>query len=162
MGFTEEELVLLMENQEISSEKQKKLLPIMKENYDGYKFSKDANKHIYNSNMCLYFLNSYLSFGKIPEKLVDVNIASDYSKIGNMLKLCKNENRLDIIEKTVLGEGILTDIVQKFNPEVEFGERELVSMLYYLGYLTITGEDLGYAVLKIPNQVIKEIYAEYF
>ena len=162
MGFTKEELIKLMEAQEIGKDEQEKLLPIMKENYDGYKFSIDAKERIYNSNMCLYFLTSYLDFGKVPEKLVDVNIASDYNKIGNMLTLCKNENRLDIIEKTISGEGILTDIVQKFNPAIEFGERELVSMLYYLGYLTIEDEVVGYPKLNIPNKVMKEIYSEYF
>ena len=162
MGFTKEELEKLMVDQEIQKDEQEKLFPIMKENYNGYKFSIKASKKIYNSNMCLYFLNEYITYREIPEKLVDVNIASDYNKIGNMLTLCKNENRLDIIEATVLGEKIQTDIVQKFNPSIEFGEKELVSMLYYLGYLTIDGERLGRAELKIPNQVMREIYADYF
>ena len=162
MGFTTEELIKIMETQEISKKEQEELLPIMKENYDGYKFSLKANERIYNSNMCLYFLNEYVKYKEIPEELVDVNIASDYSKIGNMLRLCKGENRLDIIEKTVSGEGIATSIVQQFNPAVDFEEREMLSMLYYLGYLTIVGEDIGDPVLKVPNQVIKDIYAEYF
>ena len=162
MGFTKDELIKIMDSQEIDKEKQEELLPIMKENYDGYRFSKDVETKLYNSNMCLYFLNYYMSFGKIPEELVDTNIASDYSKIGNMLRLCRNENRLDIIEKTVSGEGIATTLVRQFNPEKSFGETEMVSMLYYLGYLTIVGEDIGDPILKIPNQVIKEIYAEYF
>ena len=164
MGFTEEELVKIMEVQEIEKEKQEELLPIMKENYDGYRFSTEVkeNRNLHNSNMCLYFLNSYISFGKIPEELIDVNIASDYNKVGNMLKLCRNENRLDIIGKTVLGEKLVTKITQKFNPETTFGERELLSMLYYLGYLTIVGKSLGMVELKVPNQVMKEIYAEYF
>ena len=164
MGFTEEELVKIMEVQEIEKEKQEELLPIMKENYDGYRFSTEVkeNRNLYNSNMCLYFLNSYISFGKIPEELIDVNIESDYNKVGNMLKLCRNENRLDIIGKTVLGEKLVTKITQKFNPETTFGERELLSMLYYLGYLTIVGKSLGMVELKVPNQVMKEIYAEYF
>ena len=162
MGFTKDELIKIMDSQEIDKEKQEELLPIMKENYDGYRFSKDVETKLYNSNMCLYFLNYYMSFGKIPEELVDTNIASDYSKIGNMLRLCRNENRLDIIEKTLSGEGIATTLVRQFNPEKSFGETEMVSMLYYLGYLTIVGEDIGDPILKIPNQVIKEIYAEYF
>ena len=162
MGFTKEELEKLMIDQQMQNDEQEKLFPIMKENYNGYKFSIKASKKIYNSNMCLYFLNEYITYRAIPEKLVDVNIASDYNKIGNMLTLCKNENRLDIIEATVLGEKIQTDIVQKFNPSIEFGEKELVSMLYYLGYLTIDGERLGRAELKIPNQVMREIYADYF
>ena len=162
MGFTKDELIKIMDSQEIKKEKQEELLPIMKENYDGYRFSKDVETKLYNSNMCLYFLNYYMSFGKIPGELVDTNIASDYSKIGNMLRLCRNENRLDIIEKTLSGEGIATTLVRQFNPEKSFGETEMVSMLYYLGYLTIVGEDIGDPILKIPNQVIKEIYAEYF
>ena len=162
MGFTEEELRKLMKEQNISKEEQEEILPIMKENYDGYRFSLKGKEKMYNSNMCLYFLNSYIRFKEIPNQLIDVNIASDYSKLGKMLDLCKGENRAEIIEKTISGEGILADIVEKFNPAMEFTERELVSMLYYLGYLTISEEKLGKAELKIPNKVMREIYSEYF
>ena len=162
LGFTQEELIKIMESQKISKEEQREILPIMKENYDGYKFSLKASERLYNSNMCLYFLNEYVTYKEIPEQLVDMNIASDYSKIGKMLDLCKGENREKIIEKTVSGEGILTEIIQKFNPAIEFTERELVSMLYYLGYLTIVGEEVGYSKLSVPNKVMKEIYSEYF
>ncbi len=162
LGFTEEELVKIMQSQEISKENQKDILPIMRENYDGYKFSNYGKEKIYNSNMCLYFLKDYVRLKRIPERLVDVNIASDYSKIGKLLNLCKGENREEIIKKTISGEGILTEIVEKFNPSMEFREAELVSMLFYLGYLTIAGEKLGRAELKIPNKVMKEIYSDYF
>ena len=91
-----------------------------------------------------------------------MNIASDYSKIGKMLDLCKGENRLEILKKTVQGEPINNSIVEKFNPEIEFNETDMISMLYYLGYLTISGEDLGIPELKIQNKVMKEIYADYF
>ena len=43
-----------------------------------------------------------------------------------------------------------------------FEDEEMVSMLFYLGYLTITGRSLGLPVLRIPNKVMKELYAEYF
>ena len=164
MGFTKEELINLMEAQEIKKEEQEKLLPIMKENYDGYKFSLESKEEskLYNSNMCLYFLNEYVKYEEIPENLVDVNIASDYNKIGNMLRLCKGEKRLEMIDKTITGEGMITEITEKFNPEIEFGETQMLSMLYYLGYLTI-GEVIGtYPKLIIPNKVMKEIYGEYF
>ena len=162
LGFTEQELIKLMDEQNISKEKQLELLPIMKENYDGYKFSVHGKEKIYNSNMCLYFLKDYVRLGRIPENLVDVNIASDYSKIGKMLDLCKGEKREEIIEKTVSGEGILSEITQKFNPAMEFTDTDLVSMLYYLGYLTISAEKLGKYELEIPNKVMREIYSEYF
>ena len=162
LGFTETELIELMNAQEISKEEQKVLLPIMKEYYDGYKFSLEGKEKIYNSNMCLYFLSNEVRLKRMPDSLIDVNIASDYSKIGKMLDLCKGEKRAEIIEKTVSGEGILSEITQKFNPAMEFTDTDLVSMLYYLGYLTIEGIEVGFPKLKVPNKVMKEIYSDYF
>ena len=162
IGFTEKELEKLMEEQNIKGEKKEELLPIMRENYDGYRFSLYGKEKMYNSNMCLYFLNRYGRFNRIPAELIDVNIASDYSKLGKMLDLCKGEEREKIIEKTVSGEGIISEIRQKFNPAMEFTETDLVSMLYYLGYLTIAGEVFEKPELKIPNKVMKELYSEYF
>ena len=162
IGFTEEELKEILKNQEISLKEQEKIIPIMKENYDGYKFCLKAKNQIYNSNMCLYFLSRYIRLGEIPDKLIDTNIASDYSKIGKMLDLCKGENRLEILRKTVPGEPIVNTIIEKFNPAKEFTENDMISMLYYLGYLTISGELVGIPELTIPNKVMKEIYADYF
>ena len=162
IGFNKEELITLMKKLEIKEEEQQKLLPILKENYDGYQFSTEAEERIYNTNMCLFFLNKYISFNKIPKDLVDVNIASDYSKLGKMLDLCTNENKEEIITKTLSREGIITEIVQKFNPEVGFGEKEFASMLFYLGYLTIDGDIVGIPKLNIPNKIMEEIYSDYF
>ena len=60
--------------------RQEEILPIMKENYDGYRFSLYGKEKMYNSNMCLYFLNNYFESRRIPNQLIDVNIASDYTK----------------------------------------------------------------------------------
>ena len=162
MGFTKDQLISLMDEQEISKEEQEEILPIMKENYDGYSFSIDARERMYNSNMCLYFLADYVGLGKIPNQLVDMNIASDYSKLGKMLDLCKGENKIEIIEKTMTGEGIVTEITGKFNPAIEFTEKDMVSMLFYLGYLTIQDKVVMSPRLNIPNKVMKEIYSDYF
>ena len=160
MGFTQNELIDILNNQGVSKEEQEEILPIMKENYDGYKFSLNAENRIYNSNMCLYFLSRYIRLKEIPNDLIDMNIASDYSKIGKMLDLCKGEKRLDILRKTVQGETITNTLVEKFNPAIEFTEIDMISMLYYLGYLTISGELIGIPELAIPNNVMKEIYKD--
>ena len=162
MGFTTEELLQMMEDIGIDKKEQKELLPIMKENYDGYRFSTKGVEKMYNSNMCLYFLKDYVQFREIPEQLIDTNIASDYKKLGNMLDLCKGEEREKIIEKTVSGEGIVSEITEKFNPAMESGKKKLVSLLFYLGYLTIANDVAGYPELGIPNKVMKEIYSDYF
>ena len=162
IGFTQEELIKLMEDFDIEGQEQDRLLPIMKDNYDGYKFSLDGKENVYNSNMCLFFFNAYLENRKIPRNLMDMNIASDYSKLSNILNLCRGEEKTNIIEKTIVGEGIITKITQQFNPAIEFAEQELISMLFYLGYLTIVGEKADYPVLKVPNKAMKEIYSDYF
>ena len=162
IGFTKNEVIEIMESQNILKEEQEKILPIMKENYDGYMFSLHGKEKIYNSNMCLYFLNEYVEYKELPEQLIDVNIASDYTKLGRMLDLCKGNEREKVIEKTVSGEGIISEITAKFNPAKEFTEQDLISMLYYLGYLTITNEVFEKPELNIPNKVMKEIYSDYF
>ena len=162
LGFTKQELETMLEQMQIDKKAQEIILPILKENYDGYKFANDVDEKIYNSNMCLYLLNNYIAFNRIPENLIDTNIASDYKKLSEMLKLCTGEKRKQILEKTLSGEGIITNITEKFNPEVEFRDTEFASMLYYMGYLTIAESELGKSKLKIPNKTMKEIYAEFF
>ena len=44
MEFIKEEVISLMTAQQILKEEQEEILPIMKENYDGYKFSIDAKQ----------------------------------------------------------------------------------------------------------------------
>ena len=43
-----------------------------------------------------------------------------------------------------------------------FEEKELISLLYYLGYLTIVDRGYSKNKFKIPNDVIRKIYSEYF
>lgn len=168
LGFSKEDVIYLMNELEILEEKQKELLPIIKTNYDGYVFSTEVknenieNYKLYNSNMTLYFLNEYCRLNEVPQELVDINIISDYSKIEAFMDLCQNMNKIELLEKIVAGDLIESDLTAKFNAEIEFGEKELVSLLFYLGYLTI--KEIGFSKYKfqIPNDVIKEIYTQYF
>lgn len=168
LGFSKEDVKYLMRELEIDEKTQKRLMPIIKTNYDGYVFSseidsKEIEKYkMYNSNMTLFFLNEYKRFNEEPRQLVDINIISDYSKIEAFMDLCKNMNKIGILEKIVSGEPIESELTEKFNAEIEFGEKELISLLYYLGYLTIKENEFGILKFGSPNDVIKKIYSEYF
>ena len=167
LGFCKDDVKYLMTELEIDERMQDKLLPIIKINYDGYIFSNkikgDLNKYkIYNSNMTLYFLNSYKEQSGIPEELVDINILSDYGKIEAFMDLCQDMNKIDILEKIVAGEPVESELTEKFNAEIAFGEKELISLLYYLGYLTIRENEFGILKFGSPNDVIRKIYSEYF
>ena len=143
-------------------------MPIIKANYDGYIFSDEIKNEelekykLYNSNMTLYFLNTYKEQNEIPEKLADINILSDYRKIEGFMDLCQNMNKIGILEKIVAGEPIESDLTEKFNAEISFGEKELISLLFYLGYVTIKENEFGILKFGSPNDVIKKIYSEYF
>ena len=127
---------------------------MIKDNLENYK--------MYNSNMTLYFLDMYKIQNEIPQELVDINIISDYGKIESFMDLCQNMNKIELLEKIVAGDLIESDLTEKFNAEIEFGEKELVSLLFYLGYLTIKEIDFGVLEFGSPNDVIRKIYSDYF
>ena len=167
LGFCEKDDIYLMDELQISKEKQKELLPVIKENYDGYVFSDliedEINAYkIYNSNMTLYFLSRYNQFGKIPKTLIDTNIISDYRIIEGFMNLCNDIGKIDLLQKIVAGEYVESEITEKFNSEISFGEKELISLLFYLGYLTIADIGFSKCKFKAPNDVIRKIYSDYF
>ena len=167
LGFSTEDVKYLMTEIDIPEEKQEELIPIIKENYDGYIFSnmiksEYENYKIYNSNMTLYFLDAYQEQGQVPEELVDINILSDYGKIEAFMNLCQNMNKIELLEKIVAEEPVESELTEKFNAEISFGEKELVSLLFYLGYLTIEQNELGMSKFVTPNEVVRTIYSQYF
>ena len=168
LGFSKEDVKYLMTEIDIPEEKQEELLPVIKENYDGYVFSGEIDNEklndykLYNSNMTLYFLQEYKRQKDIPKKLIDTNILSDYKKIEAFMNLCQNMNKIELLEKIVAEEPVESELTEKFNAEISFGEKELISLLFYLGYLTIVKVGFSKCSFKIPNDVIRKIYSEYF
>ena len=167
LGFSKEDVKYLMKEIDMPEEKQEELIPIIKENYDGYIFSnmiksEYENYKIYNSNMTLYFLDAYQEQGQVPEELVDINILSDYGKIEAFMNLCQNMNKIELLEKIVAEEPVESELTEKFNAEISFGEKELVSLLFYLGYLTIEQNEFGMSKFVTPNEVVRTIYSQYF
>ena len=76
LGFCKNDVKYLMAELEIDEKTQEKLLPIIKENYDGYVFSNEIKEikeeyKMYNSNMTLYFLKKYVSRNEVPDELVE-------------------------------------------------------------------------------------------
>ena len=46
-------------------------------------------------------------------------------------------NKIELLEKIVAEEPVESELTEKFNAVISFGEKELISLLFYLGYLTI-------------------------
>jgi hypothetical protein len=55
--------------------------------------------------------------------------------------------------------AVLTDI---FNFERAFTQEDIISLLFYMGWLTIKDAEEGFYSFTIPNLVIRELYYDYF
>jgi len=160
LGFTADEVMGLMGAVGVPQEETMKTLQA---NYNGYLFSARANTKIFNSNMVLYYLDSYQKTGYPPEQILDPNIISDYSRIEDSFNLYANkEKRIEIINKLLESKGEKVAISPIFNLKLGFSRNDLLSLLYYQGYLTISeGRGLE-VILQVPNKVIKDVYFDYY
>ncbi len=165
MGFTDLEvrdLIKTTVKKEISQEELDRVMIILTQNYNGYLFSERASIRLFNSDMILYYLKYYVETGIGPKNLIDENIASDYNKIGNLFTLTTKGASTKIIDKILRGEELVGEITSQFSLEKEFNEEDFLSLLFYLGFLTIDKEDFADVIYKVPNEAVKGIYFDYF
>ncbi|QSZ27755.1 AAA family ATPase [Aceticella autotrophica] len=156
LGFTEEEVVKVIE--EIGIGKKGGLIDNLRELYNGYLFNKNAGTRIYNPDMVLYYFDSYTRYRKPPEYLIDDNVKTDY---GRLNRLAMNEENRETLEKIIKEESIVSDIVTKFSFDRMYDQEYFVSLLFYMGLLTIGRQEKTRLLLQIPNYVIKTIMWEY-
>ncbi len=163
LGFREDEVEMLLKNIEIPAEKMAETLAEMRVWYDGFKMTIKAKRHIYNSDMVLFFAKEYLSEGEFPTKMLDDNIATDYGKIRAIFQIEHQEHkRVGILKELVETGSIISPIVSRFNFEMDFEQQDFISLLFYMGMLSIESEEFGRSQLKMPNYVMKELYYQYF
>ncbi|HPE72806.1 MAG TPA: AAA family ATPase [Candidatus Competibacter sp.] len=139
-------------------------LDLMRDFYNGYRFSSQRDERVYNPTLALYFLKHLGRHGAYPPRLLDDNLAMDRNRIQYVARLPHGET---LVNRALDSAEPLT-VVQLVN---RFGVRDmltaprtpdfLATLLYYFGVLTLAGRDaLGKLVLTIPNQVIRKLYVE--
>ena len=168
-GFTEKEIIDMLayfKESNLIEGNPFNIIDKMKPWYNNYLFSKYSAVRIYNSDMALYFINQYIDFNIVPEDMLDHNIKMDYKKLRYLvindfkgrLKVNGNFEKMKII----LEEGeISSDIASSFPAHRIIDPNNFISLLYYLGLLTIKGVKYGMPLLAIPNESIRQIYYEY-
>ena len=161
LGFTTAEmqyLISLVDTHEAPEDTLKK----MKGYYNGYRFSEDATNYVYNPNMALYYLDYIQSFHKEPKSLIDPNIYSDYNRIKNLLRIKPNQEQSDALLEIITNGKIECPLTLSYNLQKDFTKNDFISLLYYLGYLTIYDYNYDGTIFKVPNDVIQDIYFDYF
>lgn len=165
MGFTDEEVKNLIKStvkSEMNEKDMEYVMEVLRKNYNGYLFSEEAGKRLFNSDMILYYLQDFIELGRGPGDLIDENIASDYGKLGKMFELKNRDGNMKVLEKILKEEEIIAQITRQFSMEKDFSQDDFTSLLYYLGLLTIDKKVLDSVSLKTPNYAIKGLYYHYY
>lgn len=164
MGFTQTEVAEILRGVGAKEENMPKLMRDMKKWYNGYLFNIRATEPLYNSDMVLYFANYYVQYKQYPEEMLDINITSDYSKVRKIFRIGGFENdKLKILERLIKGERVLVALTSQFSFEkAGFPTEDMLSLLFYMGFLTIKKKWGDKYELAMPNKVIRDIYFDYF
>ena len=134
------------------------LVEIMKPWYDNYCFSsRKLEERMFNSDMALYFLNSYLQQQLPPEMMVDNNIRTDYNKLRHLVQIDKTFGANASVIQQIVAEGSITAQISTSFPAEKMTDTEnFKSLLFYFGMLSIQGVYQGDTVLGIPNLTVRE------
>jgi hypothetical protein len=167
-GFTETELRAALDAvataRRLEADQVAIALDLMRDFYNGYRFSSQRDERVYNPTLALYFLKQWAENGVYPEQLLDDNLAMDRNRIQYVARLPHGE----ALVNAALNDAEPLAVSQLVN---RFGVRDmltaprtpdfLATLLYYFGVLTLAGRDaLGKLQLTIPNQVIRKLYVE--
>ena len=161
MGFTKTEVEQLIEETIPPEELPSDLMATLTEYYNGYCFSEDGKKRVFNSDMVLYYLKYYQQEHKPPRTLLDYNAVSDYGKLEKLITFENPIQNREILKKVVTDGHIIAKLIEKFSIDLKFGEEHFKSLLFYLGLLTIKERKPGYVELQIPNAVMIGLYLEF-
>jgi len=134
--------------------------------YDGYLFSHKAKNKVFNPNMVLYFAQEYQMTREYPREMLDENIATDYGKIQKLFSIQGREEReeeyLHILKELLESGEVTSSLTSQYSFTRGFTQSDLVSLLFYMGFLTIKSVTLSRYTFTFPNYVIKKLYADYF
>jgi hypothetical protein len=155
MGFTQDEVEALMLETGVEPARINVNIELY---YNGYLFNQDGQNRVYNPSMILYFFNRILKNGVPPKDILDENLKTDYRRIQ---RLVENDSNREKLLKIIKDNGIKSDIIQQFSIDAMYDETYFVSLLVYMGLLTIDKVERGSLRLKIPNYSIQTLCWEY-
>ena len=163
MGFKRDEVAYILQKVGATDADIPNIITDLKGWYNGYLFHEEAEERLYNPDMIMYFASHYERKKQYPRRMLDANIATDYTKVKKIFNIKQQEQKFIPTLKTLTSEGVVAStITEFFNLERGFSEFDLISLLFYMGWITIQGESEGRYIFNIPNRVIQELYYEYF
>ena len=156
LGFTHDEVEWLRQETGID----KSFVTVdMEYLYNGYLFHIDAKNKLYNSSMVNYLFLEIFDEGEKIERLIDDNLKTDYGRIQRLLNRAEN---IEKMEEIINYSKIQSKVISRFSIDKIHDPRNFLSLLYYMGLVTMNKEEkTGAPLLSIPNYSVKTIYWEY-
>ncbi|QTR49410.1 AAA family ATPase [Candidatus Thiothrix anitrata] len=164
IGFTKTEVASLLQPLVATCQLDKDLLMAdVTRWYNGYRFHALATETVYNANMVLYFAKNFRLKGcDYPKQMLDDNIASDYGKILGMFSIGDRDTNFTVLDDLISGGEVTAEQRRKFDFEKGFDRDDFISLLAYMGFVSLQRETLSGEVFGIPNHVMRELYFRYF
>lgn len=164
MGFTKEEVIDILQKIEVQEEELDKVLNVLREWYEGYKFSSDTQRLIYNPDMILYFISTYCREKTYPHELLSSNIYEhSYNKISSLLGLQGKESpHFKHLEKLLTQKELRTRLLTFYDLTKQLNDNDFIRLLFYYGIITIVKTDFKITVFRISNYAIKELCFKYY
>jgi len=139
---------------------------VMKEHYNGYMFDNDSNdsERVYNSTLVFYYLAKVVGTNRPPVNYLDARISSSPGMVRQLIDLYQDtQTKLEML-KAIEEEGSITgQVLLKFDGNAFMQSRhDVLSMLFYLGFLTIRENYGGQSLLTIPNRTVEELYTKLY
>lgn len=163
-GFTEDELANLIPQLVDLNEYGHSLSEVMSrmnELYSGYRFCNESGDTVFNSSMCLYYLDKISLCGQEPANVMGPALFSDLPKIDGIFSHGQKELVLQIVNDAVMGRSIAFGEISEainLNSFNKFNRKDLLSTLMYMGFLTYAEDGRS---LKVPNQFVSRLFFEY-
>jgi hypothetical protein len=166
MGFTHRETEAMIQPLvEACGLDKQEMMRTLGDWYNGYRFSSRADEKVFNPDMVLYFLDSFdRETCRYPEQMLDNNIASDYGKIMRLFGIGDRESNFATLEELLVNGEIIGRHKEKLDLDMHkpFERDDFVSLLLYMGFITISGTVLSQLRYAVPNYVIQKLYYGYF
>ena len=163
MGFTEEEVETILKGVGVDEGMLPSVVGDLRQWYNGYLFNSKAKAKLYNPDMVLYFASEFSRTREYPEELLDTNIASDYGKLRELFRVEGQEvQNLAVLNELITEGQVAALLTRQFSFEKDFTRDDLISLLFYLGIVTIKAAQLSRFIFEPPNFVITQLYFTYF
>ncbi|MDQ5767316.1 AAA family ATPase [Thiothrix subterranea] len=164
VGFTPTEVASLLQPlTKLCQLDDEALLADVRRWYNGYRFNAQAEETVYNPNMVLYFLKNFrVKDCSYPEQMLDENIASDYGKIMGMFSIGNRDTNFAVLDDIINIGEVTAPQRRKFEFEKGFDRDDFISLLAYMGFVSLQRKTLSGDVFSIPNHAIQELYFHYF